>query len=282
MLLLFANWLKKTHHYPPFNKGAAAPSWGHRTSCAALIFSCCHLTSSRVSISWDVIASYCVTEIKFQVVNVHVNVIHRIRKMSVTSGIFNIFLFGTFALVTLEAVTSGCTTPWAHYAVSCHVSYRIVLINCPSLAGLILGLRPASERRRYFVKTSLIGWAQAYSQPCLWDMTVIFKMSFSNASYRIKSWKLPLKLLFRSMLVQVMAWCRQATWPDPMLTQIYVPTWRHQATISWITELYCFNTLRPRQVATIAYPTFSNVFSWLKMNEFRLRFRWGLFLRLKS
>ena len=28
------------------------------------------------------------------------------------------------------------------------------------VAGLILGLRPANERRRYFVTTSLIGWAQ--------------------------------------------------------------------------------------------------------------------------
>ena len=27
--------------------------------------------------------------------------------------------------------------------------------------GLILALRPANERRRYFVTTSLIGWAQA-------------------------------------------------------------------------------------------------------------------------
>ena len=29
-----------------------------------------------------------------------------------------------------------------------------------SYTGLILGLRPANERRRYFVTTSLIGWAQ--------------------------------------------------------------------------------------------------------------------------
>ena len=28
------------------------------------------------------------------------------------------------------------------------------------IVGLILGLRPANERRRYFVTTSLIGWAQ--------------------------------------------------------------------------------------------------------------------------
>ena len=30
-----------------------------------------------------------------------------------------------------------------------------------SNTGLILGLCPANERRRYFVTTSLIGWAQA-------------------------------------------------------------------------------------------------------------------------
>ena len=29
-----------------------------------------------------------------------------------------------------------------------------------AVAGLILGLRPANERRRFFVTTSLIAWAQ--------------------------------------------------------------------------------------------------------------------------
>ena len=33
-------------------------------------------------------------------------------------------------------------------------------------AVLILGLHPANERRRNFVTTSLIGWAQALTQPC--------------------------------------------------------------------------------------------------------------------
>ena len=33
-------------------------------------------------------------------------------------------------------------------------------------AGLILGLRPANEKRRYFVTTSLIGWVEAMIQPC--------------------------------------------------------------------------------------------------------------------
>ena len=30
-----------------------------------------------------------------------------------------------------------------------------------TMPGLILGLRPANKRRRYFVRRSLIGWVQA-------------------------------------------------------------------------------------------------------------------------
>ena len=36
---------------------------------------------------------------------------------------------------------------------------ELILPHC-KVAELILGLRPANERRRYFVTTSLIGWAQ--------------------------------------------------------------------------------------------------------------------------
>ena len=43
-------------------------------------------------------------------------------------------------------------------------STSTMMINCESciyISGLIIGLRPANERRRYCVMTSLIGWAQA-------------------------------------------------------------------------------------------------------------------------
>ena len=43
-------------------------------------------------------------------------------------------------------------------------SYGQIILNSKGVSGgyhLILGLRPANERRRYFVTTSLIGWAQA-------------------------------------------------------------------------------------------------------------------------
>ena len=51
-----------------------------------------------------------------------------------------------------------------------HVSYitdlKVILANPMNIesicyAGLIIGVRPANEKRRYFVTTSLIGWAQA-------------------------------------------------------------------------------------------------------------------------
>ena len=33
-------------------------------------------------------------------------------------------------------------------------------VQAMAWSGPILGLRPANERRRYFVTTSLVGWAQ--------------------------------------------------------------------------------------------------------------------------
>ena len=41
-----------------------------------------------------------------------------------------------------------------------------VFFNGRCIPGLILGLRPANERRRYFVTTSLIGWEQSSHQSC--------------------------------------------------------------------------------------------------------------------
>ena len=41
------------------------------------------------------------------------------------------------------------------------------------------------------------------------------------------------------------------------------------------------NTLRRRQMDAISQTTFSNAFSWMRMNEFRLRFHWSLFPRVK-
>ena len=66
------------------------------------------------------------------------------------------------------------TCPWEAISVPSHIyhPYRFYYYMPNHLAtwlhllaviikGLILGLCPANERRRYFVTTSLIGWAQA-------------------------------------------------------------------------------------------------------------------------
>ena len=39
------------------------------------------------------------------------------------------------------------------------------------ISGLILGLCPANERRRYKVTPSFIGWAQIYNQPYILSIT---------------------------------------------------------------------------------------------------------------
>ena len=54
--------------------------------------------------------------------------------------------------------------------------------------GLILGLRPANERRCYFVTPSLIGWAQTYNQPR--STTTMKHPTFQS---RQSFWKSPLE-----------------------------------------------------------------------------------------
>ena len=50
-------------------------------------------------------------------------------------------------------------------------------------------------------------------------------------------------------------------------------------------ELYSygitFNTLRSIQINYVLQTTFSYAFSWIKMHQFRLKFHWRLFLRVR-
>ena len=69
-------------------------------------------------------------------------------------------------------------------------------------SALILGLRPANEGRRYFVTTSLIGWAQAKNQR--W-YTLVFQSANRHARHVI---------------------LRQAE--NPLHNHWYVPWWRYK------------------------------------------------------
>ena len=78
-------------------------------------------------------------------------------------------------------------------------------------AGLILGLRPANERRRYFVTTSLIGWVQEGTrhQAITWT----YGNSSPPSAAHICWWN-------GSALVQIMAYHLDGAQPlsEPMLT----------------------------------------------------------------
>ena len=72
---------------------------------------------------------------------------------------------------------------------------RLIYLITFITPGLILGLRPANERRRYFVTTSRIGWAQDYNQPCytvsyinviLAWLGIAFTYCFTNCSNVLK------------------------------------------------------------------------------------------------
>ena len=54
----------------------------------------------------------------------------------------------------------------------------VTMVNSQYDTGPIVGLRPANERRRYFVTTSLIGWAQAQNQPC--EPSIPFKITLDH------------------------------------------------------------------------------------------------------
>ena len=64
---------------------------------------------------------------------------------------------------------AGTTYTYSRCVEQCAAEYAIQQCNCTDAympgkmrpPGLILGLRPANKRRRYFVTTSLIGRAQA-------------------------------------------------------------------------------------------------------------------------
>ena len=65
------------------------------------------------------------------------------------------------------------------HSVHVHVKWQKAILH----TWLIRGLRPANERRRYFVTTSLTGWVQALNQ--LWHMTITIQLiRTTNAQHR--------------------------------------------------------------------------------------------------
>ena len=89
--------------------------------------------------------------------------------------------FGVIKSILMPLIKNGWVCHLYSLQIVCYNSYyhtdtRIILPSSHDknwgwvmhiCAELILGLHPANERRRYFLTTSLIGWAQTLNQPCM-------------------------------------------------------------------------------------------------------------------
>ena len=80
-----------------------------------------------------------------------------------------------------------------------------------SMSKLILGLRPANERLRYFVTTSLIGWAQTQNHPCMltlimstWSRVYSSHVPTSTTD-AISIWRNDMKCKYISMFAIIMS-----------------------------------------------------------------------------
>ena len=152
-------------------------------------------------------------------------------------------------------------------SVSCYYTMGEVV------AGTILCMHPANERRRYNVTSSHIGCAHAQngwrSSCCFPDKSVWCPFG--------KSTSYILKILDKIMNVTVL----------PKYTPISL---KFRPPVPWCvpsSAAYSLNWTMPLtywgrdKMAAFSQTTFSNAFTSMKMFEFRLQFHWSLFLRVQ-
>ena len=80
-----------------------------------------------------------------------------------TQGIYLESLYGFYYLLTSQTFIKCCPGVVDQHGSSVfdtRTKHTPLFVTKYILPGLILGLRPANERRRYKVTPSLIGWAQ--------------------------------------------------------------------------------------------------------------------------
>ena len=98
----------------------------------------------------------------------------------------------------------------------------------PLLLNRSVGLRPANERRRYFVTTSLIRWAQTYNQP--WHL-LFSSLSLHQEISRMKASILPYILRF---LIIFEHYGTNLVFSAHVMGTYLVPIWEESASDRWI------------------------------------------------
>ena len=89
-------------------------------------------------------------------VNYHILILYSFRTEECLFLSFSSYLLYSVSNLSSNTQCTGCVKSLSIIAYCCSYHHYQHIIK-----GLILGLRPASERRRYFVTTSLVGWVQA-------------------------------------------------------------------------------------------------------------------------
>ena len=112
---------------------------------------------------------------------------------------------GTFLteLLLQTCFHSSCTgSPWHIYRqmtskMAIEIMWNLVEVLSNHQSGLIVGLHPANERRRYFVTTSLIGWGKPRISPDQLDPAAFtgFRWTLSRKQQLRFVWKLHFKIV---------------------------------------------------------------------------------------
>ena len=101
------------------------------------------------------------------------------------------------------------------------------------LKGIILGMHPANERRRYTVTSPLIGWAHTQNDPCFSSIfTEVCSLGFSW-QYIIIGLGIGEKPLHRR---EAITWTKF----QPMMPQFTDTYMRHRASMWYVVQYLCY------------------------------------------
>ena len=151
-------------------------------------------------------------------------------------------------------------TLYIHMHIYIYITQKVLLsivlpllpsLFCSGITGLILGLHPVSERRRYFVTTSLVGWAQIYNQPCITCHVFIHRVHpiVVPHAFIVLGYKRPLAIDTRQTLRQEvsLAILNNPAWSIKQSSKLLI-TKKHEKKHVWLS--------RQRLSCWWPYPTF--------------------------
>ena len=155
-------------------------------------------------------------------------------------------------------------------------------------AGIIMGMGSANERWRYIVTSYLIGWASTLMPA--WA-GIILGMGSANERWRHLSLAEPIPRMIPEEYWKKLTWTGGSLYNKECIIHIWcVPLISVKQNIVINVLQQCVLLRCPKllihwlthwgrdKIDTILQTTFSNAFSWMKMYEFCLLFRWSLFL----